>query len=120
MKKRCPTCKWTFTWSERSDHPLFYRSKGRYDGWDWQCKLCKKKSQNISRRRFRDLRSKYKNRHKVKARMKAYEKYKDQYEWWQCSVVTCEVQCEELHHFDYTKPFDVIPLCGKHHRDLHA
>lgn len=46
-------------------------------------------------------------------------KYKFRNEILSCSVEGCENKDIEKHHKDYSRPFDITPLCQKHHRKLH-
>lgn len=39
---------------------------------------------------------------------------------WMCSVLFCELPAADLHHFDYSKKLEVIPLCRAHHGDIHG
>jgi hypothetical protein len=55
--------------------------------------------------------------HKVSARKAARKKYSDMV--FPCAVVPCPNLADDLHHFDYTRKLDVIPLCRPHHLDLH-
>ena len=36
-----------------------------------------------------------------------------------CAINECKGENIERHHEDYSKPFDIIPLCRGHHRELH-
>ena len=38
---------------------------------------------------------------------------------YSCSVITCKIPAEEFHHYDYSDPSGVIPLCRSHHRKFH-
>lgn len=36
-----------------------------------------------------------------------------------CLIPNCEKTDIHKHHEDYSKPYDIIPLCSFHHRELH-
>lgn len=118
MKKQCAKCKRKFT-GDLSKH--FYKHSRDPTGFYSWCKACKsdadKSNEAKKKRRLRDLR-RYEQQ---KNRFTAREKARDHYKCFvlECSVLQCIESEIELHHFDYEKPLEVIPLCKKHHREVH-
>ena len=114
IEKRCPTCGITYYGNLKI---CFFRSSSNCDGLDWQCKKCQKIKDNVMARRFMDRKRQRKDANKYRARHIANKTYsaKDHL----CSVLSCIDDAVALHHVDYEKPLDVVPLCTTHHEDLH-
>lgn len=103
---KCTFCK------EIKSRDQFTKNKARGNGIESYCKTCAPLhskqavknwvNNNRERRRAQDLAGKH--RHEIK---KAYcEK---------CGVT----EKLEMHHYDYSKPLDVITVCKKHHEEIH-
>lgn len=137
MTKRCPKC------GETKNTDLFYKCKSRYDGITVYCKEClknkvhseafkkwmreyirkkvcqkivvipeleKKLGIKISDKFMKsDEKTKYSSRSKSRICLKE-----------QPCVICGSVKEIERHHFDYSKPLEVVFLCSRHHRTLHT
>jgi hypothetical protein len=57
------------------------------------------------------------DKEKFKARDFARRKYKGMQ--FKCSIANCDDFGTDLHHIDYLDPLAVVPLCRKHHEQLH-
>lgn len=110
--KACSTCKKILALS------LFFKAPDRKYGRDSQCKSCKYKAVCKKKRVLRDAKRYEKNKIKPHARAKA-RKYYQGIEF-KCSVLGCEKNGRDLHHVNYEKPLDVIPLCTEHHKMNHT
>ncbi len=119
----------------------FHKNRASKSGYVFCCKECNKAAARewsiLNRSRFRAYKRQYDkdNREKhsqytIKCRTRYPERYR-------CRNITTRaiikgnlilgpcVECgttEDLHahHEDYSKPLEVTPLCGTHHRQLHA
>ena len=113
--KKCPTCK------ENKDSTEFSRNITRKDGLHWQCRLCKKESDKLTRIRAKqkgiEARKKKVDALKIKARNEARLEFKAHN--YKCAVILCTNIANELHHVDYNYALDVIPLCRQHHEKEH-
>lgn len=100
----CSLCK------QDKDSSLFYKDKRRYTGFGSRCKPCQS-ARDKQRRTYNEVK-------KVKdaVRNKSKRIYKETFE---CSVLSCGKKAE-LHHINYDDASEVIPLCKKHHRDVHS
>lgn len=111
MVKSCNKCK--------VSKPLedFYRAVKTYDGRDSVCKECKRLGANKLLARRRDKARYERNKGRVKARLAAREHYKDFI--LPCAIKGCQSVADNLHHMDYGKPLEVMPLCKEHHKRFH-
>lgn len=113
VTKKCPKCK-TF---KALNYAFWSKDSSRKDGFDWKCKICKNATENVAKRKIRDARRIAKDGKKIKAREEAKKIWsaKD----FTCRVLGCYNPAKHLHHVDYDKPTEVIPLCEKHHVGIH-
>jgi exonuclease III len=134
--KTCIIC------GKTKDESEFYKHKNYVSngGIDKRCKEC---HNSICRKRLRDGHNKEKQRIITIERIKSgkakenskrmYQKYRDKFlaraklkyavetgkiKKEPCSV--CGDVNSQAHHKDYSKPFDVMWLCMKHHKELHS
>lgn len=111
--KNCPSCKK----EKELSHEFWQRNASRGDGFDWQCKECRKLRVNKVSQKLRDQRRYEKDKKKCQAREIARNHY------WQdkfyCAAMTCDEEAKHLHHVDYDEPLAIVPLCEKHHRGIH-
>jgi len=112
-QKICPVCKKEFELS--SD--FFHRNVTRCDGFAALCKVCDNVRKNILHRKYRARRDEATSVKREKAKRAA--KYHYDKSDYKCSVLTCEAKAQHLHHVDYDKPLDVVPLCEVHHQGIH-
>ena len=115
--KKCRDCQELFP--KTPEH--FYRDISRYDSLDCRCKKCSNKAKTVRRlkknKRERQAVKTEREKNKDLAREKAKRYYKDG--GYLCSVMGCDKKHDHLHHIDYNKPLEVIPLCARHHRSVH-
>lgn len=111
--KKCPTCKSALPLTKE----FWSVSRRRPDGFEWQCKKCKRARDTAHSRKIRDARRYKKDKWKMNAREKARNHYHGILLW--CAVTTCTEKAQELHHVDYKEALSVVPLCKKHHRGMH-
>ena len=132
ISKRCSVCKQNKPLSE------FHKASKNKDRHQAKCKSCAHKY-TISQE-FRDYFAKYKKTDNYKISTKIYKRkyrkanrqrtiahYKirnaiisgklSSVSKYHCRI--CWNQAQEYHHPDYSKPFDVIPLCISCHRTIH-
>lgn len=133
MEKICTICK-----ELKSD---FYKDKYKKSGYASRCKNCERLMKRIQRKKFPDVykrkddkwheankeklkkwRAEYykNNKHKIQAH---YQVKQALYKGILKKIHNCE-QCGALktyaHHPDYSKPLDVVWLCGSCHMRWHA
>lgn len=109
---RCPKC------STYKDVSLFGKDSTKPSGFDTYCKSCRLDYRNKNREleRKRNYRWMDNNKEKVACRYTARKYFKVRKK---CCVEFCE-NMGERHHIDYNKPLEIIWLCHKHHKSLHA
>lgn len=122
--KYCPKCQQTLSISN------FRKHRGKKDGLNSWCKTCESIHHNIHRRNT-DKRKKARYLHRRRyalnhpERIKAhnlinYAIYAGHYPpATNHRCVYCDKQAKEYHHPDYSKPFDIIPLCRNCHQQVH-
>ena len=136
LTKRCFKCGETKVLSR------FYKANGNKDGRSGKCKECTKKDSIANRRRNIDYYREYdRNRsklpHRVNAntsRTRVYRKSNPEKYIAHCKInnairdgrahkkpcAVCGTQERiEAHHFDYSRPLEVIWLCSEHHTAVH-
>jgi len=123
MHKSCSRCKVEFPLT--SD--FFYRNKSNTTGFNTQCKLCAArgvkvwKNDNSSRNVLKEAHKAWrrKNPDKRNVRQRVYMALKKGLiKKKECAV--CDKVKVEAHHFNYSKPLEVIWLCNKHHVEVHS
>lgn len=94
----------------------FYKAYGGQCGRNARCKKCLKEGLALKRHKAK--------RHPVKNVCREIYRSalnKGSIKLDKCSVVNCRTGLKiHGHHFNYSKPLSVIPLCEYHHRELHA
>lgn len=137
MKKFCRICKE----EKQIDH--FYKQKGMKDGYRNICKECsvgenlKRNLANVElyRQRAREYYQRRKNNPSFLLRMRIYNKQRrkihpeidhaqslaqDHIKGKPCHCSICgQMKRLHKHHFDYSKPFDVVWCCAACHKQLH-
>lgn len=78
----------------------------------FQCRECKRSYDKLH---VKDKRSSELKKYKESVRAETKKTIKSKYP---CAVVNCKAQAE-IHHFDYTDPLAVIPVCRVHHSAIH-
>mgnify|MGYP001571783478 CR=1 FL=1 len=134
ITKACPRCKTVFPVSQ------FYRDRSKYSGLVSYCKDCsriyfREKNERYAIK-FRERKRRYYRRHReaiLKEMVSYYHENKDGFRARSkvrtailngslkrglCSI--CKSADAEAHHPDYSKPLEIIWLCGRHHQRLHA
>lgn len=110
--KRCSRCKIEKPFSN------FSSDRTRKDGYTIYCKICKgnydRKTYPITKKNKIDL--SIEEARKLSTRILTKKIYKGQK--FSCAVLSCNMK-GELHHIDYEKAEEVIPLCRKHHSRVH-
>jgi len=112
----------------------FHRDKTKPGGRDYRCRLCDNKRGRLNRNKEYEKKWKENNRDKVKLyskrwqeknkkKVKVYEKFNQlirsgKIKKGPCVVCGVNEIRVEAHHEDYTKPFEVVWLCTKHHSNL--
>lgn len=89
---------------------FFYRDITKSGGLSNRCKPCFEKRKIARRCKHRDSK-------KEGARKIARIHYSASEHT--CKVIGCEQKAEHLHHVDYDRPLEVVPLCSKHHKGIH-
>lgn len=130
MQKRCKTCQ-----QVKSTDQFWKRTNSR-DGFDYDCKTCQAARLKAyweanpekllaKRRKLKDrnaqLVKKYRTEHPE--RIAAGEAFKQALRKGIVKPEPCRVCGDaktEGHHPDYSHPIDVVWLCRKHHREVHA
>lgn len=118
----------------------FYRHKEMKDGHLNVCKECTKKRvrkywadgrgyEYDKKRQQTDARRAWQREYSRKQRKKSKKKNRCRCKFWRefmkgtIKKLPCEVcgteERVEAHHSDYDKPFDIIWLCSKHHKEWH-
>lgn len=121
--KRCRSC------LEEKETQHFVRNRARRDGLSNQCLVCSRAHDAI-----RDQQPKRLERQREKA--KKIERNPEQgmavaalrrgvatghvLKWPVCAVPECSAEKVEAHHFDYSRPLDVVWLCRSCHMQAHA
>ena len=113
-RKRCSKCAELISLDE------FYLSKRSRDGYCYICKECQcARTRGATRRKRHDKVEKFIRDYVLTLRRLARDRgrLKDAPEM-ECSVVGCH-EVGILHHINYADPYAVIPLCRRHHAQLH-
>lgn len=97
---------------------FFYRDNRKRIGFVPRCKSCCKKKRKSDEIAVRHKRSYLRNKLHHAARKKARTHYAGH--TFKCGVANCNDHGIDLHHIEYSMPIDVVPLCKKHHKMLHA
>lgn len=97
----------------------FYKSKRsnrrrQYVSW---CKQCKRVYADKVKEKDRYKRYYARTKNKNRARKLARKEYSGK--TFVCGVLTCYATADALHHHNYDDPLAVIPLCRRHHYELH-
>jgi len=121
---------------ELAEYPICSRNK---DGLDNFCKVCKREKSRIYRAKNRENRNKsnrqYRKQNRVN-RWKYLKGWRDKHPEKHAAHIAvknalkdgslkkkkcpvCGAEKVEAHHYDYSKPLDVVWLCKKHHRYTH-
>lgn len=109
---KCSKCKNEFESYEGN----FHRSRAKKSGFDSCCKACKAVRDSRVGKRQREKARYVSDKLRADARMSANRQWTGIYK---CSVINCSLDADQLHHVDYAKPLDVVPLCRAHHYDWH-
>ena len=134
MTKECKICKKVF--------PLILKNwkKNKEGYWSSYCRKCIKLNDRIYSRKYRELNPDWKkldnkrNKELINRLIKKYNKKYPERIKAQSKIqnailrgklkrqpcVICKKLKVDAHHPDYTKPLEVIWLCHKHHKQLHA
>lgn len=131
--KKCSRCK------EFRPYDRFYKNKARYDGHQNHCKDCWRILERERRERYpkayKEKAKRYYEKHKKKqipegmTSWRKENKHKTSTHTLVRKAIKDGVLVKELcfcgekseaHHEDYNKPLDVIWLCRRHHKRLHA
>jgi uncharacterized protein (DUF983 family) len=112
----CPMCK------KEKPFEAFYPSKYKRNKRVTYCRLCEleyKRNRKIKRpKRIKENRSEnYQNQDNVGSKLR-YAIRIGKIEREPCEI--CGSKISHGHHEDYSKPFDVIWLCSKHHCWIHG
>lgn len=120
--KHCSICGDEKPWSE------FGRDRTTVSGYDHRCKLCNRERIKVHRLNpeYKKTAAKFmcdyrrRNKEKVQARNKVYYHVKvgNITKPTVCSACGCNGKIE-AHHQDYSKPLDVVWLCGQCHIGEH-
>lgn len=114
--KTCTKCRID---KEKSE---FYTDKRHSDGLESQCKECRKKCRQSDKGKEILIRVQGKRRKKYPEKYKAYNSVSNAIRDGKLIRKPCEICGEDrsdAHHEDYSKPYDVVWLCKKHHTKLH-
>lgn len=109
----------------------FIKAKVNKDGYNNFCKFCNNETTKKWQKANRDKVNKYSrtNYHKTKedkqfksnCRRKTYKILKRRkIEFYQKDCFICGDIAQEIHHNDYTNPFDIYFLCRKCHKHIHV
>lgn len=140
MKKKCPRCKNIYI-ANRINFKLEKRNK---DGLTYICRYCRRKEDIIYSRKYREKNKEWKKEDNKNRRVKTNyyikkvwaKKNPDKMRaiiFLNCAVKSGKVKRGNCvigdrkcfgkidgHHIDYQKPLDVIWICHKHHKQIHA
>lgn len=116
MERRCYLCKKVFTAISREELSKIFGYKNRAKTLLLsKCRSCKKeydRINNIKKRETMNSAKLFKDAARAETK-RFYGKMQ-----FTCAIVSC-IDPGELHHIDYSKPKDVIPLCRNHHSAIH-
>ncbi len=113
VTKECGICKTVYQAKDRKgmEAHFAYRT-ARRSTFTHKCRVCKRKyDKERSARAVKSERDKYRNFIRAETKKIIKSKYR-------CSVIDCGKPAE-IHHFDYTKPAEVLPVCRVHHAAIH-
>jgi hypothetical protein len=132
--KKCRSC------NKEKELEEFYKHPQMPDGHLNFCKECKRATareywvsgnykENDKRRQGTEKRREWQRKQSARMRIKHKEKRTCHSRFWNkfrqglIEKTPCEVcgatERVEAHHSDYNKPFDVMWLCSKHHKEWH-
>lgn len=112
-KKTCNVCKKEYSAATVEGLAKIFGYKNTARKWlYYKCRACKRKYDQIHNKTRRPNEIK-KYRDFIRAETKKVIKGD-----YSCSVIDCGKKAE-LHHFDYTDPLAVLPVCRKHHSAIH-
>lgn len=112
IMKRCSKCKAEKPFTE------FHKCISFRDGYHLRCIKCRSVDAKVYNRKKTCALYYQRNKGKFYARKAAVAKYGAARKF-RCSVFGCTLRATSLHHVNYDKPLDVIPLCKDHHYDSH-
>lgn len=114
--KKCSKCKQTKEYTE------FSKTKVSKDGYCSYCKECTKEVQKRWRQEHPESMRRYWQRqnlsleHKVRIDLYLFMR-RNKIKKGAC--VVCKSSKVQAHHEDYSKPYEIVWLCRKHHEDVH-
>lgn len=113
MHRKCRICKHTYRAQDTDAMAMKFGYKNRLKTrLVCVCRKCKAEfDRNLNKRK--KIKTLHKYRNFIRAKTKSAIKVK-----YPCSVTNCPNKAE-LHHFDYEKPLEVLPLCRLHHCAIH-
>ena len=119
ITKQCPNCK------EIKSLLEFYKNRSRRDGYNWWCKMCEKSYKQSPISREAQHRNNRKHRFNYPEQKKAGNAITSAITAGRISpaktkrCAICGEQAKHYHHPDYSKPFEIIPLCIICHKENH-
>ncbi len=116
-KKRCPYCNTVKSYS------LFYNNSLTRDGYDYDCKECRRKQDQTKQKR------KYRVRYRLLQKVAKADKNKSRdalkYAVKKGKILRqpcffCGERKTQAHHLIYSHPFKVVWVCSSHHAAIHT